>query len=160
MTEIFKSMNYFNPPLVGEFHEKKHVAYGLRIHNLCKLLTVKTLSFGLEPLSFRGSFLWNTLDDSVKHEPILTCFKNDTTNFARGAELNPILKSLKKDVGLLSLWFANNYMKVNDDKGHLFVFGKRDEEATVNISGPLIKESDEEKLLGVTLDSKLNFKVT
>ena len=40
------------------------------------------------------------------------------------------------------------------------VFGKRDEEATVNISGPLIKESDEEKLLGVALDSKLNCKVT
>ena len=86
MTEILKSMNYFNPPLVWEFHEKKHVVYSLRIQTLCKLLTVKTLSFGLEPLSFRGGFLWNTLDDSVKHEPILTCFKNDAAIFARGAE--------------------------------------------------------------------------
>ena len=57
MTEIYKSMNHLNPSLVWEFHEKKHVMYNLRIQNLCKLPTIKTLNFGLESLSFRGSIL-------------------------------------------------------------------------------------------------------
>ena len=35
---------------------------------------------------------------------------------------------------------------------------KQSVEATVNISGSLIKESNEEKLLEVKIDKKLNFK--
>ena len=66
MTEIYKSMNQLNPSLVWEFHEKKHVTYDLRIQNLCKLPKLKTHGYGHEPLSFRGSFLWNTLDDTIK----------------------------------------------------------------------------------------------
>ena len=31
MIEIFESMNGLNPPLVWEFHERKHVTYNLRI---------------------------------------------------------------------------------------------------------------------------------
>ena len=37
---------------------------------------IRGTSFGLESLSFRGSFLWNTLDDSIKKEPTLLAFKN------------------------------------------------------------------------------------
>ena len=55
-----------NPSIVREFHEKKYVAYDLRTKNLCKLPKAKTISYGVESLSFRGSFLWNTLDDNVK----------------------------------------------------------------------------------------------
>ena len=54
-----------------------------------------------------------------------------------------ILKSLEKDASLLSLWFENNYMKMNEDKSHLLVFGSKGEDVSVNISGSLIQESDE-----------------
>ena len=47
MIEIFKTMNGLNPPLVWEFHERKHVTYNLRIQNLCKLPPIKTMNFGL-----------------------------------------------------------------------------------------------------------------
>ena len=47
---------------------------------------------------------------------------------------------------------------MNEDKSHLLVFGNKDDDATVNISGSFIEESEEEKLLGVTLDKKLKFK--
>ena len=50
-------------------------------------------------------------------------------------------------------------MKMKEDKSHLLVFGNKDDEATVNIFGSLIEESDEEKLLGVTFDKILNFKI-
>ena len=49
-------------------------------------------------------------------------------------------------------------MKMNDDKSHLLVFGSNDGEVSASISGPLIQESDEKKLLGLTLDRRLNFK--
>ena len=75
MTEIFKSMNGLNPPLVWQFHERKHVTYNLRMQNLCKLPPIKTMNFGLDSISFRGSFLWNNLDDSIKREKTLACFQ-------------------------------------------------------------------------------------
>ena len=69
-----------------------------------------------------------------------------------------ILKSLEEDASLLSLWLENNYMKVNEDKSHLLFFGSKDGEVSARISGSLIHESDEEKLLGVILGRRLNFK--
>ena len=70
MIEIFKTRNGLNPPLVWEFHERKHITYNLRIQNLCKLPPIKTMNFGLDSISFRGSFLWSTLDDDIKREKL------------------------------------------------------------------------------------------
>ena len=70
MIEIFKTMNGLNLPLVWEFHERRNVTYNLRIQKLCKLPPIKTMSFGLDSVSFRGSFLWNTLDGDIKREKL------------------------------------------------------------------------------------------
>ena len=83
MIEIYKSINHLSPSLVWEFHEKKCVEYNLRTKNFVKLPTIKSTSFGLESLSFRGSFLWNTLDDSIKNEPTLLAFKNKIKMWSR-----------------------------------------------------------------------------
>ena len=85
-------------------------------------------------------------------------YADDTTIFACGSFMCSILKSLEEDASQLSLWFENNYMKMNEDKSHLLVFGSKGEDVSVNISGSLIQESDEEKLLGLALDRRLNFK--
>ena len=82
MTEIYKSINHLKPSFIWEFHEKKHVSYILRIQNLCKLPQIKTQGYGQESLSFRGSLLWNTLDDSVKNEPTLAAFKKRIKDWA------------------------------------------------------------------------------
>ena len=52
-------------------------------------------------------------------------------------------------------WFRENHMKVNADKFHLFV--SSDESCTVKIEDFSIKNSTEEKLLGVKFDSNLSF---
>ena len=75
MIEIFKSMNGLKPSLVWEFYERKHATYNRRIQNLCKLAPIKMMSFGLDSVSFRGSFLWNTLADSIKREKALAGFQ-------------------------------------------------------------------------------------
>ena len=52
------------------------MAYDLRKKNLCKLPKAKPTSYGVESLSFRGSFHWSIFDDKVKQEPTLTLFRN------------------------------------------------------------------------------------
>ena len=79
MTEVYKSLNDM---IVSEFHEIKYVKYELRQKNLSKLPNVKTTSCGVESLSFRGSFLWNTLDDNIKQEPTLTRFEYKIKSWA------------------------------------------------------------------------------
>ena len=76
MKGIYKSLNNMNPSTVLEFHKKKSVKYDVRKKNLCRLPNAKRPSCGVESVSFRGSLLWNTLDDSIKREPTLAPFKN------------------------------------------------------------------------------------
>ena len=87
-------------------------------------------------------------------------YVDDTTIFAYSSYMCSILKSHEQDVSLLPLGFENNYMKVNEGKSHLLVFGSNDEEVSVSISGSLMQESDEEKLLEVTLKITLSFKIS
>ena len=49
-------------------------------------------------------------------------------------------------------------MKLNEEKCHLLVFGEKDTEISINVGPSVIKESKEEKLLGVVIDQQLNFK--
>ena len=74
MWEIYKSLNNMNPSIVLGFHAKKCVKYDVSKKNLCKLLEAKTTSYLEESVSFKGSFVWNTLDDSIKQEPTLDAF--------------------------------------------------------------------------------------
>ena len=85
-------------------------------------------------------------------------YADDTSILAYGSNMRSILKSLQEDASLLSLWFENNYMKENGDKSHLLAFRSKDGEVSASILGSLILESDEEKLLGVILNRRLNFK--
>ncbi len=48
-------------------------------------------------------------------------------------------------------------MKLNEDKCHLMIFGNKCKDSVVTIGNSIIKESDYEKLLGVTFDKKLSF---
>ena len=111
MTEIYKSTDRLSPSLVWEFHEKKHVEYNLRTKTLCKLLTVRTTSFGLQSLSLRGGggFLWNTLDDSIKKQPTLLAFKNKKTwsgkNAPVGFAANLTLKYIIFILHII-IWFS------------------------------------------------------
>ena len=48
-------------------------------------------------------------------------------------------------------------MKLNPEKCHLLIFGKKNIDVSVQIGATSIIESPEEKLLVVTLDIKLDF---
>ena len=57
------------------FWEEYAAVFALLVCAFTLLPASKTMNFGLDSLSLRGSFLWNTLDDSIKEEPTLACFQ-------------------------------------------------------------------------------------
>ena len=52
-------------------------------------------------------------------------------------------------------WFENNYIKLKTDKCHLIVSGYKHEQVWASIGKDLIWESNDVKLLGITIDRDL-----
>ena len=65
------------------------------------------------------------------------------------------LEKLENSTHDLFRWFKKNHMKANPDKCHLLV--TTNTLTSVNINGFQIKNSTEERLLGIKFDSKLSF---
>ena len=82
MIEVYKSLNHLNPEYMWELFVKKDVQYNLRTKELCKLPSVSSQRYGLNSLSFRGSLLWNTIDDEIKLSPSLEVFKKKVRSWS------------------------------------------------------------------------------
>ena len=65
------------------------------------------------------------------------------------------MKSLKNPVKKLFQWFTNNYMKAYHDKCHLLMNTLAP--ISSKVKNFVIKSSNNEKLLCVTIDAKFNF---
>lgn len=86
-----------------------------------------------------------------------TCnFADDTTLSACDINLEDLLHNLEDDTLTAIQWFDSNYMKLNESKYHFFTRGTR-EVFFVKVGDEVIWESMSEKLLGITVDKKLNF---
>ena len=70
------------------------------------------------------------------------------------APLN-VITSLENAAEKLFEWFANNRMKANHDKCHLLISTLTP--ISIKVKDYIIKNSDNEKLLGVTVDANFNF---
>ena len=82
-------------------------------------------------------------------------YADDTTPYTGGKNTQDVITSLENCALVLFKWFENNLMKANSDKSHLLL--STSTPSTANINGDIIKNSESEKLLGVTIDYKLNF---
>ena len=78
-----------------------------------------------------------------------------TVFFTGGKNTQDLITSLENCALVLFKWFENDLMKANSDKSHLLL--STSTSSTANINGDIIKNSESEKLLGVTIDYKLNF---
>ena len=109
----------------------------------------------LGPLLF--NIYLNDLFMFVKDAQICN-YADDTTIYACDSNIEGVIATLESDALKIAEWFPNNCMKLNEDKCHLMVFGDKSNDVSVNVGRITIKESTEEKLLGVILDKKLCFK--
>ena len=62
------------------------------------------------------------------------------------------------DFDFVSKWFEENYMVLNADKCHSMRFGKDTENETFVFNYFIFNNSNEEKILAITIDNKLTFK--
>ena len=86
-------------------------------------------------------------------------YADDTNIYVCDANHKNVINKLENETLILSEWFQNNYMKLNGDKCHLMIFGEKTDDLSITIENTTIIESTEQKLLGVTVDRQLSFKI-
>ena len=119
----------------------------------------KELIFGVPQGSILGPLLFNIylLDMFFFLADIdIASYADDNTPYTSAEDINEVIKSLETSSARLFTWFENNYFEANVDKCHLISTTTENHTALINCT--LIHNSNEEKLLGVNIDSKLNFK--
>lgn len=80
----------------------------------------------------------------------------DNTLYAASDNVNDVIKILENYFIRLCKGFSDSQMRANKDKHHLFV--RNNEEVSVKIADIWAKSIDWEKVFGIIIDSKLNFK--
>ena len=82
-------------------------------------------------------------------------YADDTTPYVTGDNIESTVRQLEQAAKLLFQWFSDNQMKGNEDKCHVLISTK--ENVCVNNGTTQITNSACEKLLGIKVDSSLNF---
>ena len=74
------------------------------------------------------------------------------------ANLDFVASNIESDMKVVSDWYKNNEMVANPDKFQLMFIGLTDDiRIFIDINGKVAQMTDSVKLLGVTIDTKLNF---
>ena len=84
-------------------------------------------------------------------------FADDTTLYVCDSNLKSILETLEHNSELAIAWFEMNYIKLNTDKCHLLISGNKNEQMRVKLDRDIVWETDDVKLLRITLDTNLKF---
>ena len=72
--------------------------------------------------------------------------------------LSKIIDSLRYEFIILSKWFYNNFLVLNPDKCSFMLLGADDSlQTNLVCDDEILKNTKQEKVVGVTLDNKLNF---
>ena len=102
-----------------------------------------------------GPFLFNILltDIFLFCTTEIASYADDNTPYVTGDCLEKNLQKVEKASNTLFKWFSNNYMVANADKCHLLT--STSEEVSVKIENEIIKNSLQEKLLGIVIDNRL-----
>ena len=85
----------------------------------------------------------------------IASYADYNTPYTSGFNLDEAIQKLELTTNNLFEWFKNNHMNAIADKCHLLV--TRDTDVTAKIGELDVKNSMEEKLLGVKIDRKLSF---
>ena len=91
----------------------------------------------------------------ITKETDFSSYADGKTPYRTADTIEEVIKLLERDSMMLFKWFSDNQMKANISKCHLLV-NKKDE-VVISSGETKIENSDYEKLLGIKVDTKLNF---
>ena len=114
--------------------------------------------FGVPQGSILGPILFNIFLINlflIVQNVDFASYVDDNTIYNSSENIDDVILSLQESSKQLFKWFSNNQMKSNSDKCHLIV--STNDTTEIQIEDLVIKSSSTEKLLGVTIDCKLNF---
>ena len=106
----------------------------------------------LGPLLFNiymNDIFWFTPEINIAN------YADDSTPYTTSNDNETLLDILQKNTEIPMQWFNGNYMKSNNDKCHLIISSQ--DEVSIQIGRDKIVNEKSVKLLGVTIDQKLNF---
>jgi hypothetical protein len=107
----------------------------------------------LGPVLF--NFFVNDLLYAIKTADLIN-YADDNTLSAESGSLTNCLEILETEANNCLKWFTVNDMKANPDKFHFMVVGNTDT-PDFNLGNTILKHEDSVELLGIGIDSKLNF---
>ena len=88
----------------------------------------------------------------------LANYADDSPMYTLDRRVYTIIGSLRHEFTILSKWFYNNFTVRNQEKRSFMLLGVDDPLQTNLVCGyQILKKAMQEKVLGVTLDNKLNF---
>ena len=115
---------------------------------------------GVPQGSMLGPILFNIFINDLfllNLESQICNFADDNTLYSCDISLDALIQKLHKDSASVVKWFRYNEMVVNPDKFQIMFLGCNDLKVSLDIDTFNITSTDTVKLLGITLDNKLNF---
>ena len=78
--------------------------------------------------------------------------------YSSDKKANIVISRLSHDFAIISEWFYENYMVLNADKCHFLTIGSNEPFPDFSFNDPAIENVTEQKIHGIEIDNKLNFK--